>query len=116
ARPMAHERIAHTLDRLGGRDRLEHDVVLEHWNLRHARDDNLAAVSRNGKHSPPRPRIEITHASATPEEAAAIAAAIEQFLRDTTPPRSESKPQASGWQRAGLLEGVGLPANAAPWL
>ena len=40
-------------------------------------------MTRNGKHRPPRPRIEVAQASATPEEAAAIAAAIEQFLRDT---------------------------------
>ena len=71
-------------------------------------------MGRNGKHSPPRPRIRLRHAAATPEEAAAIAAAIEQFLRDTTPPRSE-KPQPSAWQRAGLLEGVGSGEPVGPW-
>jgi hypothetical protein len=74
-------------------------------------------VARNGKHSPPRPRIEMTHASATPEEAAAIAAAIEQFLRDTAPgPRPSSGPLIGGWQRAGLFEGAGMPADSSsPW-
>ena len=43
-------------------------------------------MSRNGKQTPPRPRIEVRQAAASPEEAAAIAAAIEQFLRDTAPP------------------------------
>ena len=43
-------------------------------------------MSRNGKQQPRRPRIEIGQANASPEEAAAIAAAIEQFLRDTAPP------------------------------
>jgi hypothetical protein len=81
-----------------------------------APDDNLAAVARNGKHAPPRPRIEITHSSATPEEAAAIAAAIEQFLRDTAPPPVAQGDEISPWLKAGLLEGVGLPAGAAPWL
>jgi hypothetical protein len=72
-------------------------------------------VARNGKHAPPRPRIAITHSAATPEEAAAIAAAIEQFLRDTAPaPRHETE-TVSPWLRAGLLEGVGLPADAPPW-
>lgn len=73
-------------------------------------------MSRNGKHSPPRPRIEIGHSAATPEEAAAISAAIEQFLRDTTPAPSEAKPQMNAWQRAGLLEGVGVPADSATWV
>ena len=79
-----------------------------------ATDDNLAAVSRNGKHTPRRPRIELTHAAATPAEAAAIAAAIEQFLRDTAPaPRHEAE-QISPWLRAGLVEGVGKCSDT-PW-
>jgi hypothetical protein len=63
-------------------------------------------VSRNGKHSPARPRIEVRQ-SASPEEAAAIAAAIEQFLRDTAPAPSTEPPTMSPWLRAGLLEGTG---------
>ena len=78
-------------------------------------DDNLGEVSRNGKHAPRRPRIELTHSAATPEEAAAIAAAIEQFLRDTAPPPRHESEAISPWLRAGLVEGVGLPADAAPW-
>jgi hypothetical protein len=79
-----------------------------------ASDDNLAAVSRNGKHAPRRPRIELTHSAATPAEAAAIAAAIEQFLRDTAAaPRQEAE-QISPWLRAGLIEGVGKCSDT-PW-
>ncbi|MFL5780552.1 MAG: hypothetical protein ACJ760_04495 [Thermoleophilaceae bacterium] len=64
-------------------------------------------MSRNGKHSPPRPRIEVAQANASPEEAAAIAAAIEQFLRDTAPaPAAEPEP-VSGWLRAAMREAVG---------
>jgi hypothetical protein len=74
-------------------------------------------VSRNGKHSPPRPRIEVRQANASPEEAAAIAAAIEQFLRDTAPP--PAKPRAGGtnpWLRAALFEGAGHAAGRPdPW-
>jgi hypothetical protein len=41
----------------------------------------------------------------TPEEAAAMIAAIEQFLRDTTvAPPAEDKP--GGWVRAARLEAV----------
>jgi hypothetical protein len=82
--------------------------VVEEREVRHAGDDTLRReVSRNGKHSPPRPRIEVRQANASPEEAAAIAAAIEQFLRDTAPaPRPREEP-VRGWLRAALLEGVG---------
>ena len=65
-------------------------------------------MGRNGRHKPPRPRIELRQApAATPEEAAAIAAAIEDFLRDTAPPPPDMLSR-SAWLRAGLLEGVGL--------
>ena len=73
-------------------------------------------MARNGKHAPPRPRIEITHASASPAEAAAIAAAIEQFLRDTTAVAKPAEEQMNPWLRAGLMEGIGLPADATPWV
>ena len=73
-------------------------------------------MSRNGKHNPPRPRIEVAQADASPEEAAAIAAAIEQFLRDTAPPRVEAAEPANPWQRAALSEGVGLAEGQHhPW-
>jgi hypothetical protein len=60
---------------------------------------------RNGKHTPPRPQIEIQQANASPEEAAAIAAALEQFLQETAP-TAEATPPKSGWQSAALAEGV----------
>ena len=73
-------------------------------------------MSRNGKHTPPRPRLEIRQSAASPEEAAAIAAAIEQFLRDTAPPPADDGPAVSPWLRAGLFENAGLEANAPdPW-
>jgi hypothetical protein len=73
-------------------------------------------VTRNGRHQPARPRIEVRQASASPEEAAAIAAAIEQFLRDTAPPPGEPDAAPPAWARAGLFEAAGLePAGPAPW-
>jgi hypothetical protein len=59
-------------------------------------------------------------ASATPQEAAAIVAALERFLRDRAPaPVAEDV--ATPWVRTARLEGVGhAPAGAAwgdghPW-
>ena len=73
-------------------------------------------MSRNGKHAPARPRIEVRQAAAGPEEAAAIAAAIEQFLRDTAPAPAPAGEPRDPWLRAALFEGVGLAADAAsPW-
>jgi hypothetical protein len=66
-------------------------------------------MARNGKKRPARPRIEVRQSSATPEEAAAIAAAIEQFLRDTAPPPAADGPAMSPWLEAGLLESTGAP-------
>jgi hypothetical protein len=58
----------------------------------------------------------VSAGSATPEEAAAIAAAIEQFLRDTAPPPAPEENGINPWLRAGLYEGVGYPADTpAPW-
>jgi hypothetical protein len=73
-------------------------------------------MSRNGSHHPPRPRIEVKTGAATREEAAAIAAAIEQFLRDTAPAAASEDAVLNPWLRAALYEGVGYPADAPqPW-
>jgi hypothetical protein len=73
-------------------------------------------VSRNGKQRPTRPQIELEGGTASPEEAAAIAAAIEQFLRDTAPPPTPAGPSVSRWLRAGLFAGTGRdPSGPSPW-
>jgi hypothetical protein len=63
-------------------------------------------VSTNGRRRPPRPRIEIVSATASGSEAAAIVAALEQFLADTAPAPADAAPAASPWQRAALEEGI----------
>jgi len=73
-------------------------------------------VSSNGKQTPPRPRIEVRQAAASPEEAAAIAAAIEGFLRDTAPAPAAAGPAVSPWTRAARFESAGLdPSGPSPW-
>ncbi|HYI80985.1 MAG TPA: hypothetical protein VEW67_09015 [Thermoleophilaceae bacterium] len=74
-------------------------------------------MTANGKRHPPRPKLEIKQSAASPEEAAAIAAAIEQFIRETAPaPSQDSGPTLSPWLEAGLLEGTGRePSAGAPW-
>ena len=53
-----------------------------------------------------RPRLELHGGSATPEEAAAVMAAVEQFLRDTAPPAAAPDPRPSPWVEAARLEAV----------
>jgi hypothetical protein len=73
-------------------------------------------MTRNGQQRPGRPRIELSQTAASPEEAAAIAAAIEQFLRDTAPPPAAEGERVSPWLRAGLMEATRRdPAGRSPW-
>jgi hypothetical protein len=63
------------------------------------------AGARNGDRRPPRPRIELLTTAGSPGEAAAIVAALEQFLADTAPAPA-ARPVQSAWQRAALEEGI----------
>jgi hypothetical protein len=53
----------------------------------------------------------------SPEEVAALIAAIEQFLRDTAPaPVVAAQPAPSPWKRAALAEGIARqPDVPGPW-
>ena len=62
-----------------------------------------------------RPRLELHGSSASPEEAAAVLAAIEQFLRDTAPPPAPVEPPPKPWVRAARLEGVDRGPARDPW-
>ena len=53
-----------------------------------------------------RPRLELRGSDASPEEAAAVIAAVERFLRDTAPPPAPVEPPPSPWITAALREGV----------
>jgi hypothetical protein len=57
--------------------------------------------------------------SASPEEAAAIVAAIERFMRATAPAATPDVQGEDRWRRAALLEGAGredLGDAADPWI
>jgi hypothetical protein len=53
-----------------------------------------------------RPRLELLAPSASPEEAAAVVAALERFMRATAAPHAEAPERPDPWQRAAILEGV----------
>ena len=53
-----------------------------------------------------RPQLTIVAPNATEEEAAAVVAALERFMRDTTPPLAPPAPSPGPWLRAALDEGV----------
>ena len=53
-----------------------------------------------------RPQLRIVAPAASPEEAAAVVAAVARFLRDPAPPLAPPEPAVDRWQRAALLEGV----------
>ncbi len=54
-----------------------------------------------------RPQLQLLTPVASPEEAAAIVAALERFMRDTAPPLAPPPPTSDPWRRTALLEGVG---------
>lgn len=75
---------------------------------------NLQSMTSNGKRRPPRPALEVVAPGAGPEEAAAIAAALERFLADTAPALVTDTPATDPWTRSAILEAVGLTAPT-PW-
>jgi len=62
-----------------------------------------------------RPRLQITAPAASPEEAAAIVAALEQFMRATAPAPAPVDDAPNPWVRAALLEGVDREPQRGLW-
>ena len=62
-----------------------------------------------------RPKLELHGSSASPEEAAALMAAVEQFLRDTAPPPAPPEIPLSPWVRTARLEAVDMDPHREPW-
>jgi len=67
-----------------------------------------------------RAKLQLIPSNASPEEAAAIVAALERFMRDTAPPSSANVAATpDGWHAAAVLEGVSRDpwaAGADAWL
>jgi hypothetical protein len=64
-------------------------------------------------------RLQLIAPSASPEEAAAVVAALERFMRETAPPAQAPQSEPDEWQRAAVAEGVDREAGddlADPWL
>jgi hypothetical protein len=63
-----------------------------------------------------RPKLTIVAPTASPEEAAAVVAALERFMRETAPRPVARAPTRSRWQQAALHEGVDrAPTEPTPW-
>jgi hypothetical protein len=63
-----------------------------------------------------RPQLSIVAPATSPEEAAAVVAALERFMRDTAPTAAPAPPPVSGWMRAARLEAVERAPGHEPWL
>ncbi|HTU29892.1 MAG TPA: hypothetical protein VMF07_10945 [Solirubrobacteraceae bacterium] len=64
-----------------------------------------------------RPELSIVAPGASSEEAAAVVAALERFMRDTAPPLVTDAARRSPWQDASLREGVARQPGLLPnWL
>jgi hypothetical protein len=62
-----------------------------------------------------RPQLRIVAPAASPEEAAAVVAALERFMRETAPPRAATPAGGpGGWERAARHEATGQTAGG-PW-
>jgi hypothetical protein len=63
-----------------------------------------------------RPKLTLVAPAASPEEAAAVVAALERFMRETAPPPVAPDPAQNPWQRAALHEGISRqPEFPLPW-
>jgi hypothetical protein len=63
-----------------------------------------------------RPKLTIVAPDASPEEAAAVVAALERFMRETAPTPVPPAPRRDPWHQAALYEGVARePIVPLPW-
>jgi hypothetical protein len=63
-----------------------------------------------------RPQLEIVAPAASPEEAAAVVAALERFMRETAPTPAPPPERPSGWVEAARREAVERAPRHEPWI
>ena len=63
-----------------------------------------------------RPKLEIVAPAASPEEAAAVVAALERFMRETAPTPAPPPERLAGWLEAARREAVERDPHHEPWL
>jgi len=66
-----------------------------------------------------RPHFELIAPGASPEEAAAVVAALERFMRATAPASGPAREELDGWVRAARIEGVSRESETLlpdPWI
>jgi len=66
-----------------------------------------------------RPQLKLIAPSASPEEAAAIVAALDRFMRATASPATTSAEAPDPWRQAAILEGVSRDLredSSDPWI
>ena len=62
-----------------------------------------------------RPQLELVGHTASPEEAAAVIAAVEQFLRDHAPPAAPAEEPVAGWLATARREAVEREPSPLGW-
>jgi hypothetical protein len=65
-----------------------------------------------------RAQLQLIAPTASPEEAAAVVAALERFMRATAP-TTPAREELDGWRRAALIEGVARESETDlpdPWI
>jgi hypothetical protein len=64
-----------------------------------------------------RPKLSIVAPNVSPDEAAAVIAAVERFIRETAPVRVAPAAAPNPWHAAALREGVARqPVEPLPWV
>jgi hypothetical protein len=63
-----------------------------------------------------RPHLQIVAPAASPEQAAAVVAALERFMRDAAPRPAPQPERLSGWVQKARLEAVARAPSREPWL
>ncbi|HWF73279.1 MAG TPA: hypothetical protein VG186_08040 [Solirubrobacteraceae bacterium] len=63
-----------------------------------------------------RPKLSIVAPNVSPDEAAAVIAAVERFIRETAPVHAAPPAKPNPWRAAALREGVERqPLEPLPW-